>query len=156
MNCPNIRIFFCQREPADPPVVSGFSNHVIARKQAQEVHVQFAKQKIEVETLEGRVIANEGDAIVTGKNGERWPIIFEYFLKKYEPVKLIRHGQDGIYRSVPRQVIALQMNEPFCVVLQDGISKLIGAHNDWLVDYGDGNFGIVAADLFFEYYVVFK
>ncbi len=39
-----------------------------------------------INTLEGRMIANPGDWIITGVNGERYPCKPDIFAKTYEPV----------------------------------------------------------------------
>jgi len=41
-------------------------------------------------------------------------------------------------------------------VLRDGISQLHGDRGDWLVDYGDGNLGIVAAEVFESMYEIVR
>jgi hypothetical protein len=46
------------------------------------------------------------------------------------------------------------MNAPFEVVLADGLSQLRGRSGDWLVDYGDGSLGIVAALIFSQTYEI--
>jgi len=46
------------------------------------------------------------------------------------------------------RILALRMQEPFEVLLVDGVSRLSGQTGDWLVDYGDGSLGIVSAAIF--------
>jgi len=46
------------------------------------------------------------------------------------------------------------MQSPFEVVLADGISHLTGRAGDWLVDYGDGSFGIVTQPIFATTYEI--
>ena len=40
---------------------------------------------MEIETLEGRMLARQGDYIIKGVNGEFYPCKEEIFLKTYEP-----------------------------------------------------------------------
>jgi hypothetical protein len=56
--------------------------------------------------------------------------------------------------SRPYQILALQSQEPFAVLLADGISELAGHPGDWLVDYGDGSLGIVAENVFATTYEI--
>ncbi len=50
--------------------------------------------------------------------------------------------------SLPNSIMAVPMSEAFDVLLADGVSRLHGQSGDWLVDYGDGSLGIVAAAIF--------
>ncbi len=50
--------------------------------------------------------------------------------------------------------MAVQMQEPFDVLLADGVSRLSGQPTDWLVDYGDGSLGIVAEPIFTTTYEI--
>ena len=63
-------------------------------------------------------------------------------------------GASGRYISVPMRVIAARLNEPFDVMLTDGQSVLHGRAGDWLVDYGDGSLGVVAANVFAATYEI--
>jgi len=42
---------------------------------------------VEIETLEGKMIANEGDWIITGVKGEVYPCKPDIFMATYEPVE---------------------------------------------------------------------
>ena len=152
MEHPEEVTFYCDHGDGFSPNVSSNHNRVDVQKKLQEVMVEFAKDSVEIETLEGKVHANRGDAIVTGLHGERWPVGRERFLNKYEPVTTAVFGQDGTYRNRPRRLHALKMNKEFMVVLPDGVSKLRGASGDWLIDYGDGSLGIVAERIFSDTY----
>jgi hypothetical protein len=44
--------------------------------------------------------------------------------------------------------MAVSMAETFEVLLADGISRLDGRADDWLVDYGDGSLGVVSPAIF--------
>jgi hypothetical protein len=61
---------------------------------------------------------------------------------------LADNGQAGRYMSQPHKVIAVQMKEPFEVVLPDGVSRLHGHPEDWLIDYGDGSLGVISPGIF--------
>lgn len=57
-----------------------------------------ATQREVIETLEGTAVANEGDWILQGQEGERWPVSDEQFRDSYEgPVD--EHREDGHPRT---------------------------------------------------------
>ena len=117
------------------------------RKRPVEVTVEFASAEQMVQTLEGPVPALPGDAIITGLSGERWPVGRVRFDAKYDPVPPVQRGQSGRYSPRPLPVLALQMAAPFEVHTSRG-AVLQGRAGDWLLDYGDGSRGVVAADIF--------
>jgi PGDYG protein len=63
-------------------------------------------------------------------------------------------GASGRYMSLPYHILALQLQQPFDVLLTDEVSKLSGHPGDWLVDYGDGSLGVVAHDIFATTYEI--
>jgi hypothetical protein len=126
--------------------------HVEARKRPEKVEVCFADAECSVQTPEGRVLAKSGDALITGSAGERWRVSRAHFAAKYQPVPPTEPGQAGCYRALPYRVMALRMSGRFEVVLSDGVSRLAGQAGDWLLDYGDGSLGIVAAATFANRY----
>ena len=128
--------------------------HVRATKRETAVSVRFAKERGPVLTREGIVQAEAADAIITGVHGERWPVSAEKFGDKYQALEPTQHGESGVYLTLPNEVLAIRIGEPFAVVLSDGQSTLAGSPGDWLVDYGDGSFGIVAADIFAQTYEI--
>jgi hypothetical protein len=122
--------------------------HVIARKLEREVQVQFADRPCTVQTPEGAVQAQPGDAILSGIAGERWRVSRKHFADKYRPAPATRAGEPGAYLSLRNRILALRMSEPFEVVLADGVSRLNGRPGDWLVDYGDGSLGVISDAIF--------
>ncbi len=108
--------------------------------------VQLARERLhslgteagDLQTPEGRVLVQAGDAIVRDHQGRQWRVSRRHFDAKYEQVAGER------YRTHPVEVSASQMAEPFEVLLSDGHSLLSGAPGDWLVDYEDGSLGVVA------------
>ena len=144
-----LAIFHCGPEQDRSAALQGvLSRGVRARKRANQVQVRFAEQVSAVDTLEGIVHAKLGDAIVTGLIGELWPIPRASFAARYQAVPPLDMGAPGLYLSLPIDVVAVRMQAPFGVLLADGHSRLTGQAGDWLIDYGDGNLGIVAASIF--------
>ena len=122
--------------------------HVNARKLEREVQVQFTDGPCTVQTPEGAVLAQPGDAILTGIAGERWRVSRSHFGNKYRPAATTPSGHAGTYLSLRNRILALRMSEPFDVLLADGVSRLHGRPGDWLVDYGDGSLGVVTDAIF--------
>jgi hypothetical protein len=134
--------------------LSDHDRHVVARKLEREVQVRFTAAACTVQTPEGVVHAQPGDAILTGIAGERWRVSRARFGEKYRPVPPTQPGEAGPYRSLRNRILALQMSEPFEVLLADGQSRLTGRPSDWLVDYGDGSLGIVSRAIFATTYEI--
>ena len=133
------------------------ANHrrrVEARKLEREVEVRFTPIDCVVQTPEGMVHARAGDAILTGNGGQHWRVSLSKFPHKYRPLPPTSAGASGHYMSLPYRILALRVEEPFDVLLADGVSRLSGHAGDWLVDYGDGSLGIVAEGIFATTYEV--
>jgi hypothetical protein len=126
----------------------------MARKRPSELQVEFTAAPCLVQTAEGAVHAEAGDAIVTGAAGERWSMSPARFGRTYKPVPPTLAGQSGRYSSLPIEVMAVPMSGPFDVLLGDGRSRLHGGRGDWLVDYGDGSLGIVSRSIFATTYEI--
>jgi hypothetical protein len=145
------------RSSAQPGYTSEIGRHpqrIVARKLEREVQVRFSREASTVQTNEGMVRVNPGDAILTGINGENWRVSRQRFSLKYRPAPPTHAGEDGAYISLPTTVFAVRMDLDFQVLLADGESRLSGRTGDWLVDYGDGSLGIVADQAFSETYEI--
>lgn len=154
MSDPAIPLFHSAGHPGFSPEVAEHPECRQARKLVHEVQVSFADDERTVQTMEGVVHAKAGDAILTGIGGERWRVSRRHFPDKYRPVAPTEPGETGAYVSLPNRVLALRMDGTFEVQLADGVSRLRGESGDWLVDYGDGSLGIVAADVFSTTYEI--
>ena len=125
---------------------AGLSGHpaaITVRKLPSRVRVRFVQEPEAILTREGSVLAHPGDAVLTAATGEHWPVARAAFERYYAPT-----SEAGVFASTPRESLALQVDEAFQIVLADGISRLLGQPDDWLLDHGDGNLGIVGADIF--------
>ena len=140
--------FDCRHAQGHAPALLADARHRAAHKRRQQYEVRFATQAGSVATLEGPVPVAAGDAVVTGSAGEQWPVARARFGAKYRPLPPLPFGRDGRYESLPLPVLVLQPGQPFEVELADGRARLHGQAGDWLVDYGDGSLGVVAAALF--------
>jgi len=123
-----------------------------ARKRPLPVAVEFAARPGVVQTLEGPVRFRGGDALLTGIAGERWPIGRVRFDAAYEPIPPTVAGSPGRYRRRPLVVWARCMARPFRVRVGWAGDALHGRPGDWLLQYGPGDYGIVAAALFAQTY----
>ena len=57
------------------------------RKRPVVIEAEIAESQQEIETLEGVMVANAGDYIVTGVKGERYPVKPDIFALTYERVE---------------------------------------------------------------------
>jgi hypothetical protein len=147
-------LFRSSGQPGFSTVVSADPEHIEARKLEREVRVRFTPVSCLIQTPEGTVHAKPGDAILTGIADEEWRVSRERFPHKYRPIPPTVAGEPGRYLSMRNKVLALRMHGPFQVLLVDGISQLSGHTGDWLIDYGDGNLGIVTAAIFAQTYEI--
>jgi hypothetical protein len=115
------------------------------------VKVIFAKEDGICQTLEGCVSYSKGDAILTGIVEEKWPVSRINFDERYIPSGQIVPGHEGIYIKVPMRVLALQLEGPMSVTLGKG-DILEGKSGDWLLQYSEGEFGIIKDEIFRETY----
>ncbi|HEX8168345.1 MAG TPA: PGDYG domain-containing protein [Beijerinckiaceae bacterium] len=116
------------------------------------VQVEFAAADGVCETLEGPVRFRAGDAILTGVEGERWPVRREMFLSGYEPVPPVRAGENGSYRKRPTVAYALRLDRPRDVPVSWQDDPLHGRAGDWLLHYADGTYGVVRDPIFRKSY----
>jgi hypothetical protein len=130
------------------PEVANDPGRLHARKFERQVQVRFSDAPCTVQTPEGLVHAQPGDAILTGIAGEHWRVSRSHFGDKYRPASPTQAGEAGTYFSLPNRILTVRMSEPFEVLLADGISRLHGRVGDWLVDYGDGSLGVVTDAIF--------
>jgi hypothetical protein len=145
-------VFHCSGVQGYSPQVRALVGTLAARKLERTVLARFADHDCVVHTPEGSVRARTGDAIITGYAGEEWPVPRRSFETSYEPHGSVQMGVQGVYRRLPREVLAVRMQRTFAVVLADGHSRLRGGAGDWLVDYGDGTLGVIADAIFLTTY----
>lgn len=128
--------------------------NVRVRKRPVEVKVKFALEAGTLKTLEGVVHYDAGAALLSVSHGNCWPVERAKFDATYEPTQSTVDGQDGTYRKLPIDVIAIQLEEDTAILAGPQADKLIGQSGDWLVQYKQGSFGIVAKAIFDETYEV--
>jgi hypothetical protein len=63
-----------------------FDNNVSVQMNPKGLITDSVARKVYIHTLEGRMVADEGDWIITGIKGERYPCKPDIFAATYEPV----------------------------------------------------------------------
>jgi hypothetical protein len=99
-----------------------------------------------IETKEGSVNAKAGDAVMTGTEGEQWPIPREKFEQTYDVLGPALAAK----KNIP--VFAKEMSEPFQVKVSWSDDLLQGEPGDYLVQYGPGDYGVVGREIFKKTY----
>lgn len=125
---------------------------VRVRKRPVPVEVVFATNNGLCETLEGPVRYRAGDAILTGKRGEQWPVARASFDASYAAIAPTRHGQNGAYRKQAGGARAVRLGHAIDVPVGWKSDPLHGKAGDWLLRYDNGDFGLVQDDVFRESY----
>jgi hypothetical protein len=121
-------------------------------KKPTSVQVQFAAADGVCETLEGPVRFRAGDAILTGVQGERWPVRRDLFMAGYRPVPPTPPGENGHYRKMPTLTYALRLDRPRDVPVNWQHDPLHGRPGDWLLHYADGSYSVIKDSIFRESY----
>jgi hypothetical protein len=142
------------RSPLTPDAAAAaeVESHDFYYKVPQVRLAEFASEAGTIATLEGDVPCEVGDAIMTGGEGERWPIRRSEFERKYQPHGQTRKGEAGEYISHPAIVTAAQLRSARAVHLPHNKGVLNGQVGDWLVTYAPNNQSIVAQDIFTKTY----
>ena len=107
---------------------------------------RFAETDETIETKEGPVTATAGDAIMTGTEGEQWPIPREKFEQTYD----VLDDSTASKKNIP--VYAKEMAEQFQVKVSWSSDLLQGEPGDFLVQYGPGDYGVVGREIFRKTY----
>lgn len=116
------------------------------------VQVRFAAADGALMSRVGPNHYRQGDALVTGVDGDTWCVSRERFDAKYLPQGGQSHGEPGAYGNRPQPVLARRMDSPFRCRRQAGGDWLEGAAGDWLLQYAPGDHGICAASRFARVY----
>ena len=126
-----------------------------AVKKGLLVSVPFAAAAGVLETRDGPAPYREGDALLTGIQGDSWPMTPECFRSTYAPAPGTAPGSAGKYRKNTSAVRALRMDEPFSAALSDSKDILWGKRGDWLLQYASGEYCVAAGEIFEKTYDVY-
>lgn len=116
-------------------------------KRPLPVCVRFALVDGVCQTLEGSVAYRSGDAILTGVEGENWPVERAKFDERYVPAGGTCTGADGDYVKKPLVVFAVQLDGVMELSMPAG-GVLRGKAGDWLLQYGISDYGIAKNEIF--------
>jgi hypothetical protein len=112
------------------------------------VQVEFAGAAGTLATMEGEVRYRAGDALLTGQEGERWPVAREQFFATYEAAAPTRPGTAGTYRRRQGTVWAWRADHMLDVVLSDGRGSLRASTGDLLVQFDSGDIAVMPEHIF--------
>ena len=126
----------------------GIDGAKLVRKRIIEVEVRFAERAGSIATLEGAVACAPGDALVTGTQGEVWPVTRAAFQQRYDAVAPTVMGSAGRYRTRALPALAVQLVHPVRLALPAGKGALVGEKGDWLVQYKEGDQSLVNSTIF--------
>lgn len=121
-------------------------------KNSTPVQAEFATADGVCETLEGPVRFCTGDAVLTGIQGERWPVRRDLFMASYRPVSPTLAGENGSYRKRPTLTYALRLDRARDVPVSWQHDPLHGRPGDWLLHYADGSYSVIQDSIFRESY----
>lgn len=116
------------------------------------LQVEFAGHAGVLASREGPVHYQAGDALLTGVEGERWPVARQRFDDTYAALPPTAAGAAGTYVKRRLVVWAWPIAQPVDIALSGGRGTLHGAVGDVLVQYGPGDVGVVAAAIFQKTY----
>ena len=133
---------------SSPKLSDEFSGVIPARRKPSVFAVEFATTAGTLQTLEGAVAYEVGSAIVTGIQGECWPVPRTYFETAYEPTDNGQFGQNGLFRRRPEPVLATKLQKDIRILLSEHRGTLSGHAGDWLIERNSGDRSIVAAEIF--------
>ena len=120
----------------------------LAVKRPLPVTVEFAEREGSLATREGEVRYQAGDAILSGIEGERWPVPRARFFASYDAVAPLQAGQDGAYVKRHKTVWAWRSGAAVEIALSGGRGTLRANAGDVIIDYGGGDLAVVTASIF--------
>lgn len=112
------------------------------------VKYQTARHGGTMETLEGPVNYQAGYKIMTGPEGEKYPIPSEKFEELYDD-----HGNGS---AVPKKIVkyAKLADHDGSLKTSWGETLEYTAHNDYIIKYASNEYGVVKRDIFAKTYQI--
>lgn len=123
-----------------------FNNGFKTYKKSNPVPYIIADKPGTIKTLEGPVAYDSGFYIMTGPNGERYPISPQRFSEIY--------NDNGDGTGIPKKIIkvAKVADHDGSVKTSWGETLNYTAGNDVIVRHGPGDYGVVKKDIFAQTY----
>ena len=113
-------------------------------KKPIEVEAEQIKEQKTINTLEGPVTASPTDWVVTGVNGEQYPMPNQTFIDLYDKC------ENGKYKKKPIQVTAWQTDRELIIPYRN--ESLKASIGDYIVKQPDGTFSPIKPDIFTQTY----
>lgn len=127
-----------------------------ARKLPIPVEVKFAVSDGMIETREGVVLVQAGDAVITGVEGECWPVERKRFFETYDPAPVSSGVMVNHYIKRPMTVLALTASTQTSIALGNDRGTLYAQPGDVIVQYGTKDFAVVGPEIFQKTYETLK
>ncbi len=112
------------------------------------VQVEFASAAGTLQTLEGPVQYEAGDALMTGAANEHWPIRHKRFEETYAPLPTTKMGEAGLYLKKHILVDARLVQKAETIPLGGERGVLNAQTGDWILTAPDGQQWVVSGDIF--------
>jgi hypothetical protein len=119
-----------------------------AARRPYEVGVEFAGTDGELDTWEGPVRYRAGDALLTGLEGERWPVPREQFFASYAPVAPLQPGANGTYRRHNGTVWVWRTDMALDLLLSGDRGSLHANAGDFVVQFDSGDKAVMPERVF--------
>lgn len=125
-----------------------------AIKKSIPVDVVFASKSGALATQEGLVKYQIDDALLTGVEGERWPVQRSKFLASYMPVPPLKTGNTGLYVKKPLPVWVWRAEVATDIALSENRGMLQAHVGDIVIEYAPDSHAVVSASIFDKTYEV--
>ena len=130
--------------------LKGAEGSFTTRKKPIELEFVISDIAQDIKTKEGTVKCKIGDYILTGTEGEKWPIDQDKFLNTY-------NVKGNVCFKKPIDVTAILINDDLLgknesIIVRASWGDLSGKFGDYIVEYNDNDFGVVGGDIFKKTY----
>jgi len=132
------------------PDLSQDENSFKTFKKPIPLDYRIANNDETIKTKEGPVKARKGDSIMTGTKGENWPIPSDKFKQTYDILGKGKAAKKKI------EIYAKELLKPTKVKVSWSDNLLNGNPGDYLVQYGEGDYGVVEKGIFKDTYSTVK
>lgn len=113
-----------------------------------ELKAEQLTEKTTIHSLQGDVVGNKGDWLITGVKGEQWPVRDEVFKKKYQ-----KGSKEGYWKKKPIECKCYKLTEPKEWTSWNG-DKMMAEPGDWMIVQPDGNESSIKDDIFQKTYEI--
>lgn len=133
-----------------------FSDIGFAKPISIKLAFEYAQIDSVINTLEGEHKVPTGSVIMTGLENERYAMSEESFLSKYTDITFLdaSHQKGMATKKVNQDMTCLYLhpNIPYSAQMWNGLFD--ATEGDYLIRYGDNDFGIIKPHLFKKLYII--